>query len=139
MELFRDQLRSCEMSVTASRIAVLKAVSERPHSTADMILEAVKSDIGSVSKQAVYNVLSILTEHDLLRKIQPSGSPSLYENRVGDNHHHLICRGCGLTHDINCSVGHRPCLNAEKDHGFVIDEAEVIYWGMCPDCFTKKS
>ncbi|MGJ8676022.1 MAG: Fur family transcriptional regulator [Akkermansiaceae bacterium] len=135
---FTNLLRSSGISVTVQRLAVLDVVSQHPHSTADFIIETVRAELGTISKQAVYNVLGTLVEHGLLRRIQPSGSPALYENRTGDNHHHLICRSCGVTHDINCAVGHRPCLTAEVDHGFQIDEAEVIYWGQCPVCLSKK-
>lgn len=126
------------MPVTAQRLAVLKAVEARPHSTADAIAEQVRKEIGSVSRQAIYNVLGALAEKGLIRRIQPSGSPALYEDRVGDNHHHLICRTCGKTVDVDCSVGHAPCLHAVDDAGFQIDEAEVLYWGVCPECQKLK-
>lgn len=127
-------LRERGVSVTAQRLAVLRAVSQRPHATADVIVGQVRGELGTVSKQAVYNVLGTLAEKGLLRRIQPAGSPALYETRVGDNHHHLVCRSCGRTADVDCALGATPCLNAAHDHGFVIDEAEVVYWGTCPDC-----
>lgn len=127
------------MAVTAQRVAVLRAVSGLPHGTADSISEVVKTDIGTVSRQAVYDSLSLLSEKGLIRRIQPSGSPARYEDRVGDNHHHLICRNCGVTVDVDCAVGHTPCLTASDDSGFDIDEAEVIYWGTCPSCQEAKS
>lgn len=127
-------LREHGVPVTAQRLAVLRAVSGRPHATADAIIVQVRSELGTVSKQAVYNVLGTLSERGLLRRIQPAGSPALYETRVGDNHHHLVCRSCGTTADVDCSLGATPCLTAAHDHGFVIDEAEVVYWGTCPDC-----
>ena len=132
-------LREHGLQVTAQRVAVLRAVSAKPHSTADDVLVAVKSEIGAISKQAVYDALAVLFEKQLIRRIQPSGSPALYEDRVGDNHHHAICRTCGITVDIDCVVGRRPCLNAADDSGFEIDEAEVIFWGTCAKCAKKKS
>jgi Fur family ferric uptake transcriptional regulator len=131
---FSTLLRSHRIPVTVQRLAVLRAVEASPHSTADRIAAIVRAEIGVISRQAVYNVLGTLVEKSLLRRIQPAGSPALYENRVGDNHHHLICRGCGKTVDVACAVGARPCLTAEDDAGFLIDEAEVIYWGRCPAC-----
>jgi Fur family transcriptional regulator, stress-responsive regulator len=127
-------LRQNKLQVTAQRVAVLKTVMARPHATADELAVDVRGVIGSVSRQAVYDTLSLLVDRNLLRRIQPAGSAARYEGRVGDNHHHLICRVCGLTFDINCAVGARPCLTAEDDHSFEIDEAEVIYWGRCPSC-----
>jgi Fe2+ or Zn2+ uptake regulation protein len=131
-------LRSQGVPVTAQRLAVLRAVSSRPHGTADALAEDVRADIGSVSKQAVYDALGVLTEKGLIRRIQPAKSPALYEDRVGDNHHHLICRACGKAVDVDCAVGDTPCLTACEDSGFEIDEAEVIYWGLCPRCLPKK-
>ena len=127
-------LRDHGLSVTAQRLAVLRAVAACPHGTAEDIAESVKSEIGSISKQAVYNALGTLVEKGVIRRIQPAGSPALFENRIGDNHHHLICRTCGKTVDIDCAVGKAPCLHASDHHGFHIDEAEVIYWGTCPEC-----
>jgi Fur family ferric uptake transcriptional regulator len=131
-------LRQNGLPVTAQRLAVLRAVVQRPHATADLLAEAVRGEIGSISRQAVYNVLGTLVDHGILRRIQPAGSPALYEDRVGDNHHHLICRTCGKTADVCCATGQAPCLTAVDDLGFEIDEAEVIYWGTCPDCLAKR-
>jgi Fe2+ or Zn2+ uptake regulation protein len=130
-------LRDHGLSVTAQRLAVLRAVTGRPHGTAETIAEEVRTELGAVSRQAVYNVLGALADKGLIRRIQPAGSPALYEDRVGDNHHHLICRSCGKTVDVDCSVGETPCLTAASDSGFQIDEAEVIYWGTCPACLAK--
>jgi len=127
-------LRQHRLHVTAQRLAIMRAVSERPHATADEVADIVREGIGSISRQAVYDTLGVLVERQLLRRIQPAGSAARYEDRVGDNHHHLICRTCGSTFDIDCAVGAVPCLTASVDHGFVIDEAEVIYWGFCPAC-----
>ncbi|MCL4167860.1 UNVERIFIED_CONTAM: hypothetical protein GTU68_027038, partial [Idotea baltica] len=131
-------LRENGVPVTAQRIAILKALAKLPHSTADSLAEEVRSDIGTISKQAVYDALSMLTRKGLIRRIQPAGSPALFENRIGDNHHHVICRTCGITADVDCAVGERPCLTAADDSGFKIDEAEVIYWGTCPACLADK-
>ena len=130
-------LRQHGLQVTAQRLAVVRAVGDRPHSTADDIYGVVRAEIGAVSVQAVYNALAALTEKGLLRRIQPAGSPARYENRVGDNHHHLICRSCSRMVDVDCAVGERPCLTAADDSGYQIDEAEVIYWGRCPDCVAS--
>jgi Fur family ferric uptake transcriptional regulator len=127
-------LRRHGVQVTAQRLAVLRAVSERPHGTADDIDQAVRADIGAISRQAVYDALGTLTEKGLLRRIQPAGSAARYEDRVGDNHHHLICRTCNRMVDVDCAVGDTPCLTAADDSSYEIDEAEVIYWGRCPDC-----
>jgi Fur family ferric uptake transcriptional regulator len=129
-----DLLRQHGLQVTAQRLAVLRAVAARPHGTADDIEELVRTQIGAVSRQAVYDALGILTDKGLIRRIQPARSPARYEDRVDDNHHHLVCRVCGVTVDVPCAVGSRPCLEAEDDKGFTIDEAEVIYWGTCPTC-----
>ncbi len=131
-----DSLRRRGITVTAQRLAVLRAVATRPHVTADVIAEIVRADIGTISRQAVYDALGMLSEKGLIRRIQPAGSAALFENRVGDNHHHLICRSCGKTVDVDCAVGEAPCLSAANDAGFRIDEAEVIYWGICPDCLA---
>jgi len=127
-------LRQNGIPITAQRLAVLRAVSDRPHGTVDAIAEEVRTQIGAISRQAVYDALGMLTQKGLIRRIQPAGSPTLYEDRIGDNHHHLICRTCGMTADVDCAVGKKPCLTAADAAGFVIDEAEVIYWGTCPDC-----
>lgn len=127
-------LREHGLQVTAQRLAVLRAVADHPHGTADDIEAVVRDAIGTISRQAVYDALGTLTEKGLIRRIQPARSPARYEDRVDDNHHHLVCRTCGRTVDIDCAVGYRPCLEADADHGFTIDEAEVIYWGSCPAC-----
>jgi Fur family ferric uptake transcriptional regulator len=127
-------LRAHDLQVTPQRLAVLRAVARDPHRTADEIEQTVRDDIGAISRQAVYDTLGTLTDKGLVRRIQPAGSATRYEDRVGDNHHHLICRTCGRTVDIDCAVGATPCLTAADDAGFEIDEAEVIYWGRCPDC-----
>jgi Fur family ferric uptake transcriptional regulator len=132
-------LRSHGLQVTAQRLAVLRAVSERPHSTADDIDKAVRSELGTISRQAVYDALAALTDKALLRRIEPAGSPARYEDRVGDNHHHLICRTCNRMVDVDCAVGETPCLTAADDAGYEIDEAEVVYWGRCPDCMSKQT
>jgi Fur family ferric uptake transcriptional regulator len=132
-------LRHHGLPVTAQRLAVLGAVAERPHSTADDIDKAVRGRLGSISRQAVYDALAVFTERGVLRRIQPAGSPARYENRVGDNHHHLICRSCQRMTDVDCAVGDTPCLTAADDAGFEIDEAEVIYWGRCPTCLAAAS
>lgn len=126
------------LHVTAQRLAVMDAIAVKPHGTADDVYEAVRHEIGAVSRQAIYDALSVLTEKGLLRRIQPAGSPARYENRVGDNHHHLICRECGATVDVDCAVGTRPCLTAADAAGYEVDEAEVIYWGRCPACQTRS-
>jgi len=127
-------LRQHGLQVTAQRLAVLRGVSDRPHSTADDIYTVVRAGIGAISRQAVYDALSVLTDKGLLRRIQPAGSPARYEDRVGDNHHHLICRTCSRMVDVDCAVGEMPCLTAADDAGYEVDEAEVIYWGRCPEC-----
>ncbi|MEM9465520.1 MAG: Fur family transcriptional regulator [Actinomycetota bacterium] len=129
-----QRLRDHGLQVTAQRIAVMEAVTGHPHTTTDELAEVVRTKIGSISRQAVYDTLGVFVEKRLVRRIQPSGWTARYEARVGDNHHHLVCRGCSLMYDIDCAVGYTPCLTAEDDHGFEIDEAEVVYWGMCPDC-----
>jgi Fur family ferric uptake transcriptional regulator len=129
-------LREHGVQVTAQRLAVLRAVSGRPHCTADDVAEDVRAEIGTISRQSVYDALGMLVEKGLIRRIQPARSPALYEDRVGDNHHHLICRTCGKTVDVDCAVGDTPCLTAAADSGYQIDEAEVIYWGTCPECLA---
>ena len=131
-------LRRHGLQVTAQRLAVLRAVSDRPHSTADDIGNVVRAEIGAISRQAVYDALATLTDKGLLRRIQPAGSPARYEDRVGDNHHHLICRTCGRMVDVDCAVGDTPCLTAADDSGYEVDEAEVIYWGRCPECVDGR-
>jgi Fur family ferric uptake transcriptional regulator len=127
-------LREAGLRVTRPRVAVLDAVRQHPHADTESILAAVRVDLGEVSHQAVYDVLRALTTAGLIRRIQPSGTLARYEARVGDNHHHVICRSCGAIADVDCATGEAPCLTASDDHGFTIDEAEVIYWGLCPDC-----
>jgi Fur family ferric uptake transcriptional regulator len=116
---------------------VLAAVYDHPHSDTDSLISLVRGEIGDVSTQAVYDVLRALTDARLLRRIEPAGSVARYESRVGDNHHHVVCRSCGAIADVDCAVGDTPCLTADDDHGYLIDEAEVTYWGVCPDCSTK--
>jgi Fe2+ or Zn2+ uptake regulation protein len=127
-------LRKYGLQVTAQRIAVLRAVCRRPHATADDVTVEVRAEIGTISRQAVYDALGMLAEKGLIRRIQPAGSAARFEARVGDNHHHLICRTCGKTVDVDCAVGDAPCLTAAANSGYRIDEAEVIYWGECPEC-----
>ncbi len=133
---FERLLRGAALRVTRPRVAVLTAVHARPHADTDSILGAVRADLGEVSHQAVYDVLKVLTAARLVRRIQPAGHVARYESRVGDNHHHVVCRSCGVIADADCAVGSAPCLTASDDHGFTIDEAEVIYWGQCSDCST---
>lgn len=131
-------LRDHGLPVTAQRVAVLRGVARHPHATADEIAAAVRLELGAISRQSVYNVLNILTDKGIVRRIQPGDSAARYENRVGDNHHHLVCRACGHTEDVGCAIGHAPCLKAHRHHGFAIDEAEVIYWGLCPKCQEQR-
>jgi Fur family ferric uptake transcriptional regulator len=131
-----DLLRARGIQVTAQRLAVLRAVSAQPHVTADAVAEAVRAEIGAISLQSVYDALTLLVAEGLLRRIQPAGSAARFEDRVGDNHHHLICRGCGAVVDVDCATGAAPCLTASDDRGYEIEEAEVAYWGRCPDCRT---
>ena len=133
-----DLLRRHGVRVTAQRLAVLAAVARRPHSTADDIAGAVRAEIGVISRQAVYDALGTLAEKSLIRRIQPAGSPARYEDRTGDNHHHLICRQCGRMVDVDCAVGAAPCLTPADDGGYEIDEAEVVYWGRCPECLDQS-
>jgi len=127
-------LRGHGLHVTAQRIAVLESVADGSHSTADEIVGDVRDRIGTVSRQAVYDALGVLTDTGLIRRFQPARSAARYEDRTGDNHHHLVCRECGVVVDVDCAVGARPCMQASEDHGFVIDEAEVTHWGTCPAC-----
>ena len=133
-----DLLRQNGIQVTAQRLAVLRAVSGQPHITADVVAEVVRAEIGAISLQSVYDALSLLATEGLIRRIQPAGSPARFEDRVGDNHHHLICRVCGRLVDVDCAVGSAPCLTAADDMGYEIDQAEVAYWGRCPDCVTPS-
>lgn len=131
-ELFRQR----GIQVTAQRLAVLRAVSSQPHVTAEGVAETVRAEIGAISLQSVYDALALMVSAGLIRRIQPSGSPARFEDRTGDNHHHLICRLCGRLLDVDCAVGAAPCLTAADDHGYQIDEAEVAYWGRCPECLA---
>ena len=133
-----DLLRQRGIQVTAQRLAVLRAVAGHPHITADAVAEIVRNEIGVISLQSVYDALGMLVSERLIRRIQPSGSPARFEDRVGDNHHHLICRTCGRVVDIDCAVGAAPCLTPLDDRGYQVDEAEVAYWGRCPDCLEQS-
>lgn len=130
-------LRASGLRVTQGRLAVLNALDAHPHVDAETVYRAVLPALPGTSIQNVHNVLGDLTSAGLLRRIEPAHSPALYERRVGDNHHHVVCRSCGAIADVDCAVGERPCLDASDSHGFVIDEAEVTYWGLCPDCSTR--
>jgi Fe2+ or Zn2+ uptake regulation protein len=130
-------LRAHGLQVTAQRLAVLRAVASGPHGTADEVDKTVRAEIGTVSRQAVYDALGVLTDRGLLRRIQPAGSAARYEGRVDDNHHHLVCRSCGAMVDVDCAVGDTPCLTPADGAGYEIDEAEVVYWGRCPRCASS--
>ena len=134
-----ELLRQYGVQVTAQRLAVLRAVSGRPHVTADDVAEVVRAQLGAISRQAVYDALGTRTDKGLLRRIQPAGSPARYENRVGDNHHHLICRTCSRMVDVDCAVAYTPCLTAADESGYEIDETEAIHWGRCPECVAATS
>ena len=136
---FQQMLRGASLRVTRPRVAVLGAVARHPHADTDSVIRAVRAELPEVSHQTVYDSLNALTAAGLVRRIQPSGSVARYESRVGDNHHHVVCRACGVIADVDCAVGEAPCLTAADDLGFAIDEAEVIYWGLCPDCFTAQN
>jgi Fur family transcriptional regulator, stress-responsive regulator len=136
---YAEQLRAADLRVTRPRVAVLEAVHAHPHADTETIFGAVRSSLPDVSRQAVYDVLNALTAVGMVRRIQPSGSVARYESRVGDNHHHVVCRSCGVIADVDCAVGDAPCLTASDDNGFVLDEAEVIYWGLCPDCSALQA
>lgn len=129
-------LREHGVQVTAQRLAVLRTVTAHPHVTADQVIVLARGEIGAISKQAVYDALAVLVDRGILRRIQPVGSPARYEDRVADNHHHLVCRSCGQVVDVECAVGEAPCLDPVQSNGFVVDEAEVVYWGICPACQT---
>jgi Fur family transcriptional regulator, stress-responsive regulator len=131
-------LRGASLRVTRPRLAVLTAVHDAPHADTETLIGAVRARLGEVSHQAVYDVLRALTAAGLVRRIQPTGSVARYEARVGDNHHHVVCRSCGVIADADCAVGEAPCLTTSDDHGFAIDEAEVIYWGWCPACAHRR-
>jgi Fur family transcriptional regulator, stress-responsive regulator len=134
-----DELRQAGLRVTAARVALLETVRHGDHPGVEAIASGVRDRVGHISLQAVYEALHALTAAGLLRRIEPDGSPVRYEGRVGDNHHHAVCRSCGVVADVDCAVGDTPCLTASDDHGFVIDEAQVIYWGLCPDCSAARS
>jgi len=134
-----DLLRRHGVQVTAQRLAVVAAVSGCPHCTADDIAKSVRAEIGVISRQAVYDALSVLADKGLIRRIQPAGSPARFEDRAGDNHHHLICRVCGRMVDVDCAVGSAPCLTPAHDAGYEVDEAEVVYWGRCPECLAEAT
>ena len=136
---YEELLRGVSLRVTRPRVAVLAAVHDHPHADTEAVARAVRAELGSVSHQAVYDVLRVLTDTGLVRRIQPPGSLARYESRVGDNHHHVVCRACGTIADVDCAVGDTPCLTASDDHGFVIDEAEVVYWGLCPACAAARA
>ena len=135
---YAEQLRVADLRVTRPRVAVLEAVEAHPHADTETIFGAVRACLPEVSKQAVYDVLYALTAAGLVRRIQPSGSVARYESRVGDNHHHSVCRSCGVIADVDCAVGEAPCLTPSDHNGFALGEAEVIYWGLCPDCSTSQ-
>ncbi|WP_037316961.1 Fur family transcriptional regulator [Amycolatopsis orientalis] len=137
MSDFEARLRAVSLRVTRPRLAVLAALREHPHVDTETVIALVRAELPTVSHQAVYDVLKALTETGLVRRIQPAGALARYETRVGDNHHHVVCRSCGAIADVDCAVGHAPCLTASGDHGFVIDEAEVVYWGTCPGCAAE--
>ena len=132
-------LRGAALRVTRPRLAVLNAVHAHPHADTDSIIRAARHDLPEVSHQAVYDVLRALTDAGLVRRIQPAASVARYEMRVGDNHHHVVCRSCGTIADVDCAIGTAPCLTMSDDHGFSVDEAEVIYWGRCPACTATSS
>jgi Fur family ferric uptake transcriptional regulator len=134
-----DELRGAGLRVTAARVALLETVRDGDHLGVEAIAAGVRDRIGHVSLQAVYEALHALTTAGLLRRIEPVGSPARFEGRVGDNHHHVVCRSCGVVADVDCAVGEAPCLTASGEHGFSIDEAEVVYWGLCPGCSTARS
>ena len=133
-----ELLRASGLRVTAARLAVLAILRERPHGTADEVAREVRARAGSVSTQAVYDILHAFHRAELVRRIQPAGGPARYETRVGDNHHHLICRDCGVTVDVSCAAGTAPCLEPADAAGFEVDEAEVVFWGVCPDCAARR-
>ncbi|GIH90177.1 Fur family transcriptional regulator [Planobispora siamensis] len=134
-----EELRGAGLRVTAARVALLETVRDGDHLDVETIASGVRDRVGHISLQAVYEALHALTAAGLVRRIEPAGSPARFEGRVGDNHHHVVCRSCGAVADVDCAVGHAPCLTASDDNGFSIDEAEVVYWGLCPDCSTAKA
>lgn len=132
-------LRDHGLQVTAQRLAVMRAVAAHPHATVEDVLAAVRADIGTISRQSTYDALSVLVEKGVLQRIQPVGSPARFEDRVGDNHHHLVCRSCGALSDVDCAVGYTPCLTPSNDWSYEVDEAEVVYWGTCPSCVASRA
>jgi Fe2+ or Zn2+ uptake regulation protein len=134
-----EELRGARLRVTAARVALLETVREGDHLGVEAIASGVRDRVGHISVQAVYDALHALTAAGLLRRIEPADSPARFERRVGDNHHHVVCRSCGAVADVDCAIGRAPCLTPSDNHGFAIDEAEVIYWGLCPDCSTARS
>lgn len=134
----RDRLKAVGLRITAPRVAVLEWLADHPHTTADQVAEGVRQALRSVSIQAVYDVLGACTKAELVRRIEPAGQPARFETRTGDNHHHLICRNCGRAEDIDCVHGSAPCLEPGAAAGFVVDEAEVVFWGLCPDCISQR-
>ena len=135
---WRGRLRSAGLRVTQPRLAVLETVRQSSHLAADQVSDRVRERIGTVSTQAVYDALNTLTEHEILRKIEPAGSAMLFEINLGDNHHHIVCRECGAVADVDCAVGSMPCAVPQQTHGFIVEEAEVTYWGLCPDCAESR-
>lgn len=136
---FRHLLREAQLRVTIPRLAVMRAVGDNPHADTEALINAARQLVPDISHQTVYDALNALTTAGLVRRFQPSGSLARYESRVGDNHHHLVCRSCGVIADVDCAIGEAPCLVASDDAGFEIDEAEVIYWGLCPECAAVRS
>ena len=134
----KDELRARGLRITRPRVAVLDVLCEHPHATVDLIAEAVRAKLGRISKQAVYDVLAACVDAGLVRRIEPAGSPALFETRTGDNHHHLVCRDCRVTTDVDCATDARPCLTPSDDAGYALDEAEVVFWGLCPSCQLKQ-
>ncbi len=136
---YEVRLRAASLRVTRPRLAVLTVLNEHPHVDTETVIDLVRAQLPAVSHQTIYDILRALTDAGLARRIQPAGATARYESRVGDNHHHVVCRSCGAIADVDCAVGHAPCLTASDDHGFVVDEAEVVYWGTCPDCATART
>ncbi|WP_410667610.1 Fur family transcriptional regulator [Amycolatopsis sp. cmx-4-68] len=139
MSDYEAQLRAASLRVTRPRLAVLTALRDHPHVDTEAVIDLVRAEHPTVSHQTIYDVLRALTDAGLVRRIQPAGANARYESRVGDNHHHIVCRSCGAIADVDCAVGHTPCLTASDDHGYVIDQAEVVYWGTCPDCAAEPT
>jgi Fur family transcriptional regulator, stress-responsive regulator len=134
-----EELRGAGLRVTAARVALLETVRDGEHLDVEAIATRVRGRVGHISTQAVYEALHALTAVGLIRRIEPAGSPARFEGRIGDNHHHVVCRSCGVVADVDCAVGEAPCLTASDNHGFFIDEAEVVYWGLCPDCLALQN